>query len=168
MPLYEDGNAGEYPRVPGERVARGGDWWANTQGCGAVNYKYGQYKVLVNYTNGQQSDSFLNNFFVTYGLIGEEIEFNTDVNTLQFGTGRDLEYYSLAVPYKNYIIYTSDKTGTISFLQTKQSIYSDKNMSIPDITYNISSNNIDSYTYTITSNSGYDLDYKFNIEYFEE
>ena len=132
------------------------------------NAQYGQYKVLINYTNGQKSDSFLNNFFVTYGLVGEEIEFDTDKNTLKFTTGRDHEYYSFANPYKNYVIYTSDKSGTISFLPTKQSIYSDKNMSIPEISYNISSDNTDSYVYTIQSTSGYELNYNFNIEYYED
>ncbi len=132
------------------------------------NAKYGQYKVLVNYTNGKKSDTFLNNFFVTYNLVGEEIEFDTDKNSLYYTTGRDLEYYSFANPYKNYVIYTNQKNGTISFLQTKQSIYSDKNMSIPEITYTISSDNTYSYVYTIKSNSGYELDYNFNIEYYED
>lgn len=132
------------------------------------NAQYGQYKVLVNYTNGEKSDSFLNNFFVTYNLVGEEIEFDVEKNSLQFTTGKDLEYYSFANPYKNYIIYTNELNGTISFLQTKQSIYSDRNMSIPDITYNISSDNTYSYVHTVTSTSGYELDYKFNIEYNED
>lgn len=132
------------------------------------NAQYGQYKVLVNYTNGKQSDSFLNNFFVTYNLVGEEIEFDTDKNSLYYITGRDLEYYSFANPYKNYVIYTNQKTGTVSFLPTKQSIYSDRNMSIPEISYNISSNNTDSYTYIINSKSGYELNYKFNFEYYED
>lgn len=132
------------------------------------NAQYGQYKVLVNYSNGEQNDSFLNNFFVTYGLVGEEIEFDTDKNTLTFTTGRDHEYYSFANPYKNYVIYTSEKTGTVSFLPTKQSIYSDKNMSIPEIQYNISSNNTDSFVYTIKSTSGYELNYNFNFEYYED
>lgn len=132
------------------------------------NAQYGQYKVLINYTNGQQKDSFLNNFFVTYGLVGEEIEFDTDKNSHLFTTGRDHEYYSFANPYKNYVIYTSDKTGVVSFLPTKQSIYSDKNMSIPEIHYNISSDNTDSFVYTINSTSGYELNYNFNIEYYED
>lgn len=132
------------------------------------NADYGQYKVLVNYTNGEKSESFLNNFFVTYGLVGEEIEFDTDKNSLYYTTGKDLEYYSFANPYKDYIIYTNQKNGTISFLQTKQSIYSDKNMSIPEITYNISSDNTYSYVYKIKSNSGYELDYNFNIEYYDD
>ena len=132
------------------------------------NAQYGQYKVLVNYTNGEKSDSFLNNFFVTYNLVGEEIEFDVEKNSLQFTTGKDLEYYSFANPYKNYIIYTNELNGTISFLQTKQSIYSDRNMSIPEITYNISSDNTYSYIHTVTSTSGYELDYNFNIEYNED
>lgn len=132
------------------------------------NADYGQYKILVNYTNGEKSESFLNNFFVTYGLVGEEIEFDVDKNSLYYTTGKDLEYYSFSNPYKNYIIYTNEKNGVVSFLQTKQSIYSAKNMSIPEITYNISSDNNYSYTYTITSNSGYELDYNFNFEYYDD
>lgn len=132
------------------------------------NAKYGQYKVLVNYTNGIKNDSFLNNFFVTYNLVGEEIEFDTDKNLLYYTTGRELEYYSFANPYKNYAIYTNEKNGTISFLPTKQSIYSDRNMSIPEINYSISSDNTYSYVYTIKSTSGYELDYNFNIEYYED
>ena len=42
------------------------------------NADYGHYKVLITYTNGNNTDTYLNNFFVTYGLIGEGIEFDND------------------------------------------------------------------------------------------
>ena len=132
------------------------------------NADYGQYKVLVSYGNGQKSDTYLNNFFVTYGLVGEEIEFDYDNNSLGFNTGRDLELYSYTEPNKNYVIYTNKLNGTVSFLQTETSVYSDKNMSIPSITYQIGEDGTYLWKHTIESNSGFDLTYNFNFEYYED
>ena len=130
--------------------------------------QYGQYKVLVSYGNGKKSDTYLNNFFVTYGLMGEKQEFDTEANGLAFNTGRDLEYYSIARADKNYAIYTNQKSGTLSFLPIHQSIYSDKNMSIPALSYEITDGKATTATHTITSTSGYALTYNFHVEYYED
>ena len=132
------------------------------------NADYGQYKVLVTYSNGTQTDCYLNNFFVTYGLVGEEIEFDYANNTLGYNTGRELEYFSFNPATKNYVIYTNEKSGSVSFLQTKQSIYSDQNMSLPTISYNITEGNDYTYTHSKESSSGYNLNYNFTFEYCED
>ncbi|MBO7222358.1 MAG: InlB B-repeat-containing protein, partial [Clostridia bacterium] len=132
------------------------------------NADYGQYKVLVTYSNGTQTDCYLNNFFVTYGLVGEEIEFDYANNTLAYNTGRELEYFSFNPATKNYVIYTNEKSGSVSFLQTKQSIYSDQNMSLPTISYNITEGNDYTYTHSKKSSSGYNLNYNFTFEYCED
>ena len=43
---------------------------------------YGHYKVIITYTDGNDTDTYLNNFFVTYGLIGEGIEFDNSKNDI--------------------------------------------------------------------------------------
>ena len=129
---------------------------------------YGQYKVLVSYGNATKTDTYLNNFFVTYGLLGEKQELDTKTNNLAFNTGRDLEYYSVSRSGKNYVIYTNEYSGTLSFLPIHQSIYSDKNMSIPALSYQITDGNSTVLTHTITSTSGYNLQYNFNVEYYAD
>ena len=132
------------------------------------NAEYGQYKLLVHYGNGIKSDTYLNNFFVTHGLVGEEIEFDTDNNDIAFNTGRDLEYFSFASSNKNYVIYTNKQSGEIAFLHKNQSVYSEKDMSLPTVSYEITNGESVTSTYTIQANSGYNLDYKFNFEYCED
>ena len=134
----------------------------------ANNAEYGQYKVLVTYGNGEKSDTYLNNFFVTHGLFGEEIEFDYAKNDFAFNPGRDLEFLSFISSDKNYVIYTNKLSGEIVFLPTEQSVYSEKNMSIPNISYEITNGNSVTSTYTITSNSGYELNYNFIFEYYED
>lgn len=129
---------------------------------------YGQYKVLVSYSNGEKDDTYLNNFFVTHGIIGEEIEFDLGSNNLAFNTGLDMEYHSTVDSNKNYVIYTSELSGEVSFLQTHQSVYSEKNTSIPKVTYNIENGKSATTSHTITSNSGYELTYNFIFEYYED
>lgn len=130
--------------------------------------QYGQYKVLVTYSNGRKTDAYLNNFFVTYGLLGEKLEFNTEENALAFNTGRDLEYYSVIRSNKDYVIYTNQRSGTLSFLPIHQSVYSDRNMSIPTLTYDMGVGDTYTATHTFTSTSGYALDYNFHFEYYED
>ena len=132
------------------------------------NAPYGQYKVLITYGNGQQTDTYLNNFFVTHGLVGEEIEFDYAGNSLAFNTGLDLEYYSYITEDKTYVIYTDKLQGEISFMPTEQSIYSEANMSLPKISYNIEDGVSDTETYKITSGAGYELEYTFIFEYRED
>lgn len=132
------------------------------------NAAYGQYKVLVTYGNDVKSDTYLNNFFVTHGLVGEEIEFDYQNNALAYNTGLDLEYYSYIVPDKNYVIYTDKLSGEVAFLPTKQSVYSEKNMSIPKLAYEIKDGKSCTTTYTIKSNSGYELPYHFTFEYYND
>ena len=129
---------------------------------------YGQYKVLVSYGNEESSRTYLNNFFVTYGLVGEEIEYDNDNLTLQISPGRDLEYYSFISSEKNYVIYTNTLGGEISFLPKEQSVYSDKPMSLPNISYEITDGVSCVRTYTIVSDSGYELDYNFTFVYYED
>jgi len=129
---------------------------------------YGQYKVLVRYTNGEESDTYLNNFFVTYGLIGEGMEFKTEDNDLGFRTPRDLEFFGFTVPNKNYVIYTNKLSGTVSFVPLNQSVYSEKNMSVPPISYEITDGIGCTRIHSVTSNSGYELKYTFNFEYCED
>ena len=126
---------------------------------------YGQYKVLVRYGNGEESDTYLNNFFVTYGLAGEELEFDNEKNDLSFDTGRELEYYSYINADKNYVIYTDKLSGSLSFLPIEQSVYSDKNMSIPTLHYEIKDGKSCTVTHKISSSSGYELVYTFTFVY---
>ena len=130
--------------------------------------RYGQYKVLVTYGNGRKADTYLNNFFVTYGLLGEKLELDTEANALAFNSGRDLEYYSVIRANKEYVIYTNQRSGGLSFLPIAQSIYSDKNMSIPTLTYDMGAGDTYTATHTITSTSGYALNYNFHFEYYED
>ena len=132
------------------------------------NAAYGQYKVLVTYGNGEKSSEYLNNFFVTYGLIGEEIEYDYSKTAFVFNPGRDLEFYSFISSEKTYVVYTNSLSGEISFLPTEQSVYSDKNMSIPTISYEITNGKSCTSTYTIKSDSGYELDYNFVFEYYAD
>ena len=134
----------------------------------ADDVAYGQYKVLVTYGDGVRTDTYLNNFFVTYGLFGEEVEFDYANNALGFNTGRELELYSFASPNKNYVIYTNQLTGTVTFLPTQQSVYSDKDMSIPAISYEITDGIGCTKTYTVTADTGYFLNYNFHFEYYED
>lgn len=129
---------------------------------------YGQYKVLVKYTNGEESDTYLNNFYVTYGLIGEGMELQTEDNDLGFRTPRDLEFYGFTAPNKNYIIYTNKQSGTVSFVPLNQSVYSEKNMSVPTISYEITNGAGCTEIHSVTSNSGYELTYTFNFEYCDD
>ncbi len=129
---------------------------------------YGQYTVIVTYGNGEKTDTYLNNFIVTHGLVGEEIEFDYGSNSLTYNTGLDLEYYSFISSNKNYVIYTDKLEGEISFLPTERSVYSEKNMSIPKISYRIEDGISTTETYTITSVSGYELEYSFTFEYCED
>ena len=132
------------------------------------NAPYGQYKMIITYGNGVKSDTYLNNFFVTHGLVGEEVEFDYENNDVAFNTGLDLEYLSFAQPNKNYVIYTDDLSGEISFKPTEQSVYSEANMSIPTISYEITDGKSYSTTYKIVSESGYELEYNFTFEYYED
>ena len=132
------------------------------------NASYGQYKLLVTYGNGEKSDTYLNNFFVTHGLFGEEIEYDYDNNNFTFNPGRDLEYHSFISSEKKYVIYTNSLSGEVTFLPKEQSIYSDKNMSLPTVSYEITNGNSCSKTYTIQSDSGYSLDYSFTFEYYDD
>ena len=129
---------------------------------------YGQYKVLVKYTNGEESDTYLNNFYVTYGLIGEGMELQTEDNDLGFRTPRDLEFYGFTAPNKNYVIYTNKQSGTVSFVPLNQSVYSEKNMSVPTISYEITNGAGCTEIHSVTSNSGYELTYTFNFEYCDD
>ena len=129
---------------------------------------YGQYKVIVTYGNGERTDTYLNNFFVTHGLVGEEIEFDYANNSVGYNTGLELEYYSYISPNKDYVIYTNKLSGEISFAPREQSVYSEKNMSIPKISYNIEDGVSDTVTYTVKSESGYELEYNFIFEYYDD
>lgn len=129
---------------------------------------YGQYKVLVSYGNNVETATYLNNFVVTYGLFGEKLELNTEKNNLAFNSGRDLEYHSIIRGNKDYVIYTNQRSGTLEFLPINQSVYSDKNMSIPTLSYEITDGGCDTVTHTITSTSGYALNYNFHVEYYED
>ena len=130
--------------------------------------QYGQYKLLVTYTNGRESDTYLNNFFVTYGLIGEGVEFDNEKNSLSFNTGRDLEFYSFSVPDKHYVIYTDTLSGTVEFLPLHTSVYSEVNMSLPPLSYQITDGKGSTLAHTVISPSGYTLTYTFHIEYRED
>lgn len=128
------------------------------------NADYGQYKVIVTYGNSEKTDTYLNNFFVTHGLVGETVEYDNEKNDVGFNTGRDLELYSYISPSKNYVIYTNKTTGEISFVPMHQSVYSEMNMSIPSISYEITNGEYKT-KYSIIANTGYVLDYNFTIEY---
>ncbi len=131
----------------------------------AENAAYGQYKVLVTYGNGEDSDTYLNNFFVTHGLVGEELEYDRDNGDFTFNPGRDIEYFSFIRPEKNYVVYTDKLSGSIAFLPTEQSVYSEKNMSLPEVSYEITDGKSCTSTYTLTSETGYELVYSFTFVY---
>ncbi len=132
------------------------------------NAVYGQYKLLVTYGNGEKSDTYLNNFFVTHGLFGEEIEYDYDNSQFAFTPGRDLEFHSFINTDKNYVIYTNKLNGEIKFIPTEQSIYSEKDMSMPSISYEITNGKGCTSTYKIKSNTGYELEYNFIFEYYDD
>lgn len=134
------------------------------------NADYGQYKLLVTYGNGESSDTYLNNFFVTHGLFGEEIEFDCENSdfTLPPNPSRDLEFHSFISSDKRYVIYTNKLSGEVSFLPMPQSVYSEKNMSLPRISYEIKNGTNCASTYRITASSGYVLEYSFVFEYYED
>ena len=129
---------------------------------------YGNYKVLVSYGNDQATDTYLNNFFVTYGLIGEELEFDADNNSLGFATGKDLEYYSFTSANKSYVIYTNKLSGSVSFIPIEQSVYSEVNMSMPTVSYEITNGISTTVKQKIASPSGYELVYTFKIIYCDD
>ncbi len=129
---------------------------------------YGQYKMLVTYGTDEKSDEYLNNFFVTHGLVGEEVEYDYENSKFVFNPSRDLEYYSFISSDKNYVIYTNSLSGNVTFLPTVQSVYSEQNMSIPQLSYEIVNGESCTSTYTIKSGSGYDLKYNFTFEYYED
>ena len=134
----------------------------------ADDAQYGQYKVLVTYTDGNNTDTYLNNFFVTYGLIGEGVELDNENNDFSINTGRDLELYSFTTADKNYVIYTDKLNGTLSFVPLHQSVYSEVNMSVPSLSYDITDGQGTFVTHTVTSPSGYELEYTFSFEYYED
>ncbi|MBR3803740.1 MAG: C1 family peptidase [Clostridia bacterium] len=132
------------------------------------NASYGNYKILVRYSNSQSSDTYLNNFYVTHGLIGEEVEFDDVNNAIPFTTGKDLEYYSFNASDKTYAIYTNSLSGNVSFITSAQSVYSEKNMAIPTLSYQIQNGESCKVTHAIKSNSGYELNYSFNFIYCQD
>lgn len=133
------------------------------------NAPYGQYKVLVSYKDADNTGTYLNNFFVTHGLLGEKLEFDYENNDFAFNTGKDLEYYSVITANKNYAVYTHQRNGSLSFLPIRQSIYSEQNTSIPTLSYTISDgSDYTTVTHTFTANTGYALDYRFHFEYYED
>lgn len=133
------------------------------------NAAYGQYKVLVSYGDEKNSSTYLNNFFVTHGLLGEKLEFDYENNGFAFNTGKDLEYYSVITANKNYALYTNQLNGALSFLPIHQSVYSEQNMSVPTLSYTIpQEDGCATVTHIFTSNSGYSLNYNFHFEYYED
>ena len=58
---------------------------------------YGQHKVLITYGNGIESDTYLNNFIVTHGLINPVFHFNTTLTESEFNVGYAFEYESYVV-----------------------------------------------------------------------
>lgn len=131
------------------------------------NADYGNYKVLISYGNNQSSDTYLNNFFVTHGIAGEELAYFFD-SSLGFTNGSDLEFYSYNWHNKDFIIYTNKLSGTLAFDSPPQSVYSEQHISIPDITFEITDGKSCTKTYTVTANTGYQLDYNFIFEYYED
>ncbi|MBE5751480.1 MAG: hypothetical protein E7357_03620 [Clostridiales bacterium] len=129
---------------------------------------YGQYKVVITYGNNVKSDTYLNNFFVTHGLLGEKIEFKYENNHFGFNTGYNLEFLSSSHAEKDYAIYTNQLSGSLEFVQRKQSIYSEKDMSIPTLSYQITDGKSCVVTHTITANDGYELKYNFHFIYCED
>ena len=134
----------------------------------AEDVPFGQYKILVTYTDGARIDTYLNNFFVIYGLVGEGVEFDTANNDLGFATVRDLEFYAFTAPNKNYVIYTNKQSGIVSFKPLNQSVYSETNMSVTPLSFEIKDGEGDVVIHTVTSPSGYELTYIFNFEYCQD
>ncbi len=132
------------------------------------NCAYGNYKILVRYGNAQATDTYLNNFYVTHGLIREELEFNCEENNFGYTTGKDLEYYSFMSSSKNYAVYTNALSGTLKLVSSGQSVYSEKDMTISDISYEITDGISCTVTKTITANDGYELDYNFTFIYCQD
>ena len=132
------------------------------------NCDYGNYKILVRYGNAQTTDTYLNNFYVTHGLIREELEYNCAENQFGYTTGKDLEYYSFMSSAKNYAIYTNALSGTLKLVSSGKSVYSEKDMAIADVSYEITDGVSCTITKTITANDGYELDYNFTFIYSQD
>ena len=144
------------------------DGASKTFSISAEDVPFGQYKILVTYTDGERIDTYLNNFFVIYGLVGEGVEFDTANNDLGFATVRDLEFYTFTAPNKNYVIYTNKQSGIVSFKPLNQSVYSETNMSVSPLSFEIKDGEGDVVIHTVTSPSGYELTYIFNFEYCQD
>ena len=129
------------------------------------NVDYGNYKILVKYGNASTSDTYLNNFYVTRGLLGEILEIDYEQSSPEFSAGKILEYMSYGVSDKEYIFYTSNLKGSIAFLPTQQSVYSEINMSIPTIAYEITDGEQTTVTHTLVTDAGYELTYRFTFIY---
>ena len=131
------------------------------------NAQYGNYKILVTYGNDVKSDTYLNNFYVTHGIVGQELEYTFNKN-LGFTNGRDFEYYSFNTSDKNYVIYTNQLSGEVSFITVPQSVYSEKHISIPNISFEITNGTSCTETYSLVGNDGYTLNYNFIFEYYDD
>lgn len=132
------------------------------------NVPFGNYKVLVTYGNGGTTKTYLNNFFVTHGLIREEVEFSGSSNEFGFNKGKDLEYYSHNQADKNYVIYTNKLSGVLSFNKQANSIYTETPIELENISYEITNGVGCNVAYKVTSASGYGLVYNFYFEYCED
>ncbi|MBR2616859.1 MAG: InlB B-repeat-containing protein [Clostridia bacterium] len=133
-----------------------------------ANTPYGQYKIWITYGNGNRTETYLNNFIVTHGLVREEIEYDYANNTLGFNTGKDLEYYGFTTSDKDYVIYTNKTSGTLSFLPLHTSVYSENNVTFPTFSYEIGADGTYVATHTVTANTGYPLTYTFHFEYYQD
>ena len=69
---------------------------------------------------------------------------------------------------KNYAIYTNALSGTLKLVSSGKSVYSEKDMAIADITYEITDGVSCTITKTITASDGYELDYNFTFIYCQD
>ena len=125
------------------------------------NVPFGNYKILVTYGNNTSTKTYLNNFFVTHGMIREETELGGASDEFGFNKGKDLEYYSHNQANKNFVIYTNQLSGVLTFNNQANSIYTKTPI---EITNGVGCN----VTYKVTSDSGYELVYNFYFEYCED
>ena len=132
------------------------------------NANFGNYKVLVTYSNGTSTKTYLNNFFVTHGLIREEMEFSGASNEFGFNKGKDLEYYSHNQSNKNYVVYTNKLNGILSFNNQANSVYTETPINLKNIPYEITNGVGCWVTYTEETSSGYELEYNFYFEYCQD
>ncbi len=139
----------------------------------ANDLDFGQYKILMKYSNGTYSDTYLNNFYVYNSLIVEEVEIWSDDSN--FTNGRDLVYFQTNEEMRTFDLYTQKTSGTFKILiylsnystpvsKLNSAKYEFKTYGFANLNYNIV-NSKSQHTILLEASNGDILKFYFNINY---